>query len=139
MGIGPTQPAWKAGALPLSYTRISATKGKTHYSMLENTIIIIAHCQQFQLKWWKKIEYSYFLWKFGVFCPALHILLLEVDMKKQDKKYKEKSTGMSALADGNMGDMQSFLFDPNGSWTGVPYYGFMGEDLIEPEQDVDDL
>ena len=22
MGIGPTQPAWKAGALPLSYTRI---------------------------------------------------------------------------------------------------------------------
>ena len=60
-------------------------------------------------------------------------------MKKNDKKYKEKSTGMSALADGNMGDMQSFLFDPNGSWTGVPYYGFMGEDFDEPEQDVDDL
>lgn len=25
MGIGPTQPAWKAGVLPLNYTRILAT------------------------------------------------------------------------------------------------------------------
>ena len=26
MGIGPTQPAWKAGALPLSYTRMLTIK-----------------------------------------------------------------------------------------------------------------
>ena len=33
MGIGPTQPAWKAGALPLSYTRIA----------------IIVYCKLFRL------------------------------------------------------------------------------------------
>ena len=61
-------------------------------------------------------------------------------MKKQDKNYKEKSKGMSALADGNMGNnMANYLFDPNGSWTGNPYFGYMGDEFLEPEQDVDDL
>ena len=61
-------------------------------------------------------------------------------MKNKEKKSKRKSTGMSALADGNMGNnMQSFLFDPNGSWTGNPYYGYMGDEFLGPEQDVDDL
>ena len=61
-------------------------------------------------------------------------------MKKQDKKYKEKSKGMSALADGNMGNnMANYMFDPNGSCTGTPYFGFMGNEFLEPEQDVDDL
>ena len=49
---------------------------------------------------------------------------------------------MSALADGNMGNnMTNFLYDPNGSWTGNPYYGYIGldDDFMEPEQDVDDL
>ena len=64
----------------------------------------------------------------------------EVIMKKQNKKYKEKSKGMSALADGNLGNnMGNFLFDPNGSWTGTPYVGLMGEEFMDPEQDVDDL
>ncbi|MBR7162960.1 MAG: hypothetical protein IKD35_03195 [Clostridia bacterium] len=61
-------------------------------------------------------------------------------MKKQDKKYKEKNKGMTALADGNLGaNMQDYLFDPNGSWTGNPYYSYLGEEFMEPEQDVDDL
>ena len=70
----------------------------------------------------------------------MHILSWEVVMKKEIKGYKKKSKGMSALADGYMGSyMQSRLFDPNGSWTGNPYYGYMGDDFLEPEQDVDDL
>jgi hypothetical protein len=61
-------------------------------------------------------------------------------MKTQNKKNKEKSTGMSALADGNLGNnMQNFLYDPNGSWTGTPYFGLMGSEFLDPEQDVDDL
>ena len=61
-------------------------------------------------------------------------------MKKRNKKYDQKATEMSALADGNMGNfMQSCLFDPNGSWTGNPYYGYMGDEFLDPEQDVDDL
>ena len=31
MGIGPTRPAWKAGALPLSYTRINAFSSKNAF------------------------------------------------------------------------------------------------------------
>lgn len=61
-------------------------------------------------------------------------------MKKKNKKQTTKSTGMGALADGNMGSlMQSALFDPNGAWTGSPYVGQVDPDLIAPEQDVDDL
>ena len=61
-------------------------------------------------------------------------------MKKQNKRNNQKSTEMSALADGYMGNfMQSRLFDPNGSWTGTPYYGYLDEDFLDPEQDVDDL
>ncbi len=46
MGIGPTQPAWKAGALPLSYTRTFISNFcKTHY----NNIIYWYRCQQFFL------------------------------------------------------------------------------------------
>ena len=39
MGIGPTQPAWKAGTLPLSYTRIFLT--------LKKHTIISKICQPF--------------------------------------------------------------------------------------------
>lgn len=62
-------------------------------------------------------------------------------MKKKLKKQTEKSTGMAALADGNMGmeTMRSAMFDPSGTWTGTPFTGeFYTEDLM-PEQDVDDL
>ena len=46
MGIGPTQPAWKAGALPLSYTRTFIFNFcKMHY----NNIISWYCCQQFFL------------------------------------------------------------------------------------------
>ena len=41
MGIGPTQPAWKAGTLPLSYTRIYTPH------MPKNNNILFAACQQF--------------------------------------------------------------------------------------------
>ena len=34
MGIEPTQPAWKAGTLPLSYTRISADNLKLYHMIL---------------------------------------------------------------------------------------------------------
>ena len=34
MGIEPTQPAWKAGALPLSHTRISLLEYNTTYSRI---------------------------------------------------------------------------------------------------------
>ncbi len=62
-------------------------------------------------------------------------------MKKKYKKNKNQSTGMPALADGNLGTfMQASLFDPNGSYTGRPFVGGLGEmDFEEPEQDVDDL
>ena len=36
MGIGPTQPAWKAGILPLNYTRICTT----HKELYQNTYIL---------------------------------------------------------------------------------------------------
>ena len=39
MGIGPTRPAWKAGTLPLSYTRIRST------NMLTNNSTSIFYCQ----------------------------------------------------------------------------------------------
>ena len=69
-----------------------------------------------------------------------HILLWEVVMKKQNNQFNVKSKGMSALADGNMGpNMQNYLYDPNGSWTGTPYFGYIDEDFMDPEQDVDDL
>jgi hypothetical protein len=35
--------------------------------------------------------------------------------------------------------MQSALFDPNGSWTGNPYFGQVDPDMFTPEQDADDL
>ena len=39
-------------------------------------------------------------------------------MKKKKKKYANKSTGMPALADGNMGNfsMKNAMYDPNGMW-----------------------
>ena len=40
MGIGPTQPAWKAGVLPLNYTR-------TSFTMLNDYIKIHFYCQSF--------------------------------------------------------------------------------------------
>ena len=40
MGIGPTQPAWKAGVLPLNYTR-------TSFTMLNDYIKIHFCCQSF--------------------------------------------------------------------------------------------
>lgn len=39
MGIGPTRPAWKAGTLPLSYTRIRST------NMLTNNNTSNIYCQ----------------------------------------------------------------------------------------------
>ena len=42
MGIEPTQPAWKAGALPLSYTRMRLTR---YY-----IIILFLQCQYFLSK-----------------------------------------------------------------------------------------
>ena len=55
MGIEPTQPAWKAGILPLNYTRISwllssaaATGARpVSHSVLKHSIIPNALCQQF--------------------------------------------------------------------------------------------
>ena len=41
MGIGPTQPAWKAGTLPLSYTRIYTPH------MPKNNSTLFASCQLF--------------------------------------------------------------------------------------------
>ncbi len=37
MGIEPTQPAWKAGALPLSYTRALNEKEQTNKKNAETT------------------------------------------------------------------------------------------------------
>ena len=42
MGIGPTRPAWKAGVLPLNYTRITLT-------MLAYFTKLYCYCQMFLL------------------------------------------------------------------------------------------
>ena len=62
-------------------------------------------------------------------------------MKKKKKKYANKATGMSALADGNIGNfsMQNAVYDPNGMWTGTPADVAFGYLDPTPEQDVDDL
>ena len=46
MGIGPTQPAWKAGVLPLNYTR-------TSFTMLNDYIKSECDCQTFLTKFCK--------------------------------------------------------------------------------------
>ena len=38
MGIEPTQPAWKAGTLPLSYTRIFSVERKTGFEPAASTL-----------------------------------------------------------------------------------------------------
>ena len=43
MGIGPTRPAWKAGILPLNYTRIF----RRYSVMLKDFIILLLWCQTF--------------------------------------------------------------------------------------------
>ena len=59
MGIGPTRPAWKAGILPLNYTRISS-----HFTVASSTLVYNSikqlNCQTFFaafLKISKKILY----------------------------------------------------------------------------------
>ena len=53
MGIGPTQPAWKAGVLPLNYTRVVSL---SQPSMLENFTIIQNDCQEFCRHFSKKFS-----------------------------------------------------------------------------------
>ena len=40
MGIEPTRPAWKAGTLPLSYTRTAINKAKKYYHIKKALSII---------------------------------------------------------------------------------------------------
>ena len=46
MGIEPTPPAWKAGALPLSYTRIVATTSRHHIQWREQDSNLRRQCHQ---------------------------------------------------------------------------------------------
>ena len=49
MGIGPTQPAWKAGVLPLNYTRVP-------FTMLDYSTKIYCGCQTFSIVFSKFIK-----------------------------------------------------------------------------------
>ena len=50
MGIEPTQPAWKAGILPLNYTRTYTTKGiLTNYFAYVNTFFKKLHAKPRQM------------------------------------------------------------------------------------------
>ncbi len=57
MGIEPTQPAWKAGALPLSYTRISPK--------FQAKVIIPHLHHRVKPKLYKKAPNPDFFWEFG--------------------------------------------------------------------------
>ena len=54
MGIGPTRPAWKAGILPLNYTRISSQFISASTTLVYNSIIKKI-CQIFFADFFKKI------------------------------------------------------------------------------------
>ena len=54
MGIGPTRPAWKAGILPLNYTRISSYFTAVSTTLVYNSIIK-KNCQIFFAVFLKKI------------------------------------------------------------------------------------
>jgi hypothetical protein len=58
MGIGPTQPAWKAGILPLNYTRICYN---IYYTKKR---IICQHFLQKNIKKYKKIDTDYIQYQF---------------------------------------------------------------------------
>ena len=55
MGIGPTRPAWKAGILPLNYTRISYVFGTVPTTLVYNSIIK-KNCQIIFAPFSKKIK-----------------------------------------------------------------------------------
>ena len=62
MGIGPTRPAWKAGILPLNYTRIHRTS-PSHRQRLYIIALINKIVKQFSLVFQKKIKKFYKLLK----------------------------------------------------------------------------
>ena len=56
MGIEPTWPAWKAGALPLSYTRFN---GLANYSRCECLVLdrmVIQSADLFRIPWNKNLS-----------------------------------------------------------------------------------
>ena len=75
MGIGPTQPAWKAGVLPLNYTRTSHNAMTLYQKrfLLSNTFRaflpkkkLILKNIKFGIFWQKTIDYNGFLITFSV-------------------------------------------------------------------------
>ena len=62
MGIGPTRPAWKAGILPLNYTRISS-----HFTVASSTLVYNSikklNCQIFFTAFLKKLQKIFILTK----------------------------------------------------------------------------
>ena len=62
MGIGPTRPAWKAGILPLNYTRISS-----HFTVASSTLVYNSikklNCQIFFRGFFKKNQIFFTLTK----------------------------------------------------------------------------
>ncbi len=59
MGIGPTRPAWKAGILPLNYTRISPVFGAVPTTPVYNSIIK-KNCQIIFTPFSKKNQKNFF-------------------------------------------------------------------------------
>ncbi len=54
MGIGPTQPAWKAGILPLNYTRTRYAVNNAN-ELYQNVILMSTVCELFLKKFNEKI------------------------------------------------------------------------------------
>ena len=84
MGIEPTRPAWKAGILPLNYTRISSQFTAASTTLVYNSIIP-SNCQIF----------------FAVFCkifPKIFLfVLLGVDKKGEGRKVYEKLQNLPSV------------------------------------------
>ena len=75
MGIGPTRPAWKAGILPLNYTRIRVSvsyQQRLYIITLFKRIVKQKHAVF--TKKLKKFFSFYFLEKNAAFCPQTFYL-----------------------------------------------------------------
>jgi hypothetical protein len=67
MGIEPTQPAWKAGALPLSYTRRINSDQRFTLSRLH----ISSRCPPQQTTWWRGLDSNQRRHSQRVYSPSL--------------------------------------------------------------------